>query len=305
MRRTDPVADVRSFNRFYTRLIGLLREGLLDTPFSLAEARIIFELGQADVVAASDLRGSLGMDPGHLSRILARLQERGLLERQRSPADGRRQDVRLTGEGRRAFETLDRKSAAEIAAVLDPLADEEQQRLIEAMSTIQSLLGNAPRAHSWMLRPPRSGDFGWIVHRHGVLYAQEYDWDETFEALVARVVADYVEHHDARREAAWIAEMDGAPVGSVLCVKKDDEVAQLRLMLVEPRARGIGIGTRLCDECIRFARAAGYQRMTLWTNDVLHEARRIYESAGFRLMEENAHHSFGHDLVGQNWELEL
>jgi DNA-binding MarR family transcriptional regulator/GNAT superfamily N-acetyltransferase len=297
----ERVAAVRSFNRFYTKVIGLLGEGLLDTPHTLTEARVIFELAQRDATEVAELRQTLGVDAGYLSRVLGRLEADGLLTRQRSETDARRQLARLTTKGRRAFRTLDKRSAAEIGGALDRLTVEEQQRLVTAMTTIQKLVEGSPRPQAFVLRPPHSGDFGWVVNRHGLIYAQEYGWDEAFEALVARIVADYVDHRDLKREAAWIAEIDGEPVGCVFCVKKEEKVAQLRLMLVEPRARGMGVGTRLCKECIGFARSAGYKRMMLWTNDVLNDARRIYERAGFELVEEEPHFSFGHDLVGQNW----
>ena len=299
------VATVRAFNRFYTNRIGVLGERLLRTPHSLTEARVLYELGQRDVTEVADLRRELEIDAGFLSRLLARLQRNGLVGRERSQADARRQRIRLTDEGRAAFAELDRRSAAEIGELLDALGEEDQRRLVAAMDVVRGVLEDVPRSDGYVLRPAHAGDFGWIVHRHGVLYAQEYDWDETFEALVARVVADYVEQRDPRREAAWIAEVDGEPVGCVLCVRREDDVAQLRLLLVEPRARGRGIGARLIEECLRFAKRAGYRRMTLWTNDVLHEARRLYERAGFELVESAPHHSFGHDLVEQTWAREL
>jgi DNA-binding MarR family transcriptional regulator/GNAT superfamily N-acetyltransferase len=299
------VATVRSFNRFYTNVIGLLGEGLLETPYTLTEARVIFELAQSDATDAPVLRQTLDLDAGYLSRVLGRLETRGLLTREQSEKDARRQRVRLTAGGRRAFRTLDGRSAAEVGRLLDRLTDEEQRDLVSAMARIQRLLEGSRPPQALVLRPPHSGDFGWIVHRHGVLYAHEYGWDETFEALVARIVADFVDERDLKREAAWIAEVDGESVGCVFCVKKEESVAQLRLLLVELRARGKGIGTRLCDQCVRFARNAGYKRLMLWTNDVLDDARRIYERAGFELVEEERHRSFGHDLVGQNWSLTL
>jgi DNA-binding MarR family transcriptional regulator/N-acetylglutamate synthase-like GNAT family acetyltransferase len=299
------VATVRSFNRFYTSVIGLLSGRLLETPYTLTEARVIFELAQSDVTDVPMLRQTLGLDAGYLSRVLGRLETRGLLRREQSKTDARRQRVRLTAGGRRAFRTLDGRSAAEVAGLLDKLTDEEQRALVSAMARIQQLLEGSRPPQALVLRPPHSGDFGWVVHRHGVIYAQEYGWDETFEALVARIVADFVDHRDLKREAAWIAELDGDIVGCVFCAKKEESVAQLRLLLVEPRARGKGVGTRLCDQCVRFARSAGYERLMLWTNDVLEDARRIYERAGFELVEEKQHRSFGHDLVGQNWCLTL
>jgi DNA-binding MarR family transcriptional regulator/N-acetylglutamate synthase-like GNAT family acetyltransferase len=299
------VATVRSFNRFYTSVIGLLSGRLLETPYTLTEARVIFELAQSDVTDVPMLRQTLGLDAGYLSRVLGRLETRGLLRREQSKTDARRQRVRLTAGGRRAFRTLDGRSAAEVAGLLDKLTDEEQRALVSAMARIQQLLEGSRPPQALVLRPPHSGDFGWVVHRHGVIYAQEYGWDETFEALVARIVADFVDHRDLKREAAWIAELDGDIVGCVFCAKKEESIAQLRLLLVEPRARGKGVGTRLCDQCVRFARSAGYERLMLWTNDVLEDARRIYERAGFELVEEKQHRSFGHDLVGQNWCLTL
>jgi DNA-binding MarR family transcriptional regulator/GNAT superfamily N-acetyltransferase len=295
------VASVRAFNRFYTNVIGVLREGLLRSPYSLTEARVIFELAQSETSGLLDLRERLDIDPGYLSRILARFESDDLITKQRSVDDGRRQMIRLTKRGRVAFRMLDRRSSKEIGALLDGLSEIDQRRLIGAMQTIEGVLEHRAARQPFIVRPPRSGDYGWVVHRHGVLYAQEFGWDESFESLVARIVADYVDHRDVRREAAWIAEFDGEPVGCVFCVRKEHEIAQLRLLLVEPEARGMGIGTRLVDECMRFAKTAGYAQMMLWTNDVLDDARRIYERAGFELVEEDRHHSFGHDLVGQNW----
>jgi DNA-binding MarR family transcriptional regulator/GNAT superfamily N-acetyltransferase len=301
----ETVNTVRSFNRFYTRVIGLLNEGLLQTPYSLSEARVIFELGKGDATEVVALRRELGLDAGYLSRVLSRLESEGLVRRTRLQTDARRQTARLTPKGRKAFRELDRRSANEVGRLLERLSNEEQARLMAAMTNIRRVLEGSPRPLAYVLRSPRAGDFGWVVSRHGVVYAQEYGWDHSFEALVARIVADYVDHRDIVREEAWIAELDGEPVGCVFCVRKDDSTAQLRLMLVEPRARGMGIGTRLCQECIRFARSVGYEQIMLWTNDVLVDARRIYERLGFRLGEEGSHHSFGHDLVGQNWWLKL
>lgn len=301
----DPVAVVRAFNRFYTRRIGVLGDGLLRTPHSLTEARVLYELGQREVMDVADLRRELAIDAGYLSRLLARLQEQGLVDRERSPSDARRHRVRLTDDGAAAASELDRRSAEEIGALLEGVGDEGRRRLVAAMGVVRDVLDEAPRPEAFVLRSPRPGDYGWIVHRHGVRYAEEYGWDESFEALVARIVADYVEHSDPRRDAAWIAEVDGEPAGCVLCVAKSDTVAQLRLLLVEPRARGRGIGARLIDECLRFARRAGYEDIVLWTNDVLHDARRLYERAGFELVESGPHHAFGHDLVEQTWSRRL
>jgi DNA-binding MarR family transcriptional regulator/GNAT superfamily N-acetyltransferase len=297
----DRVAAVRAFNRFYTARIGALRDGLLRTPHSLTEARVLYELGQREVSEVADLRRELDLDAGFLSRLLARLQSHGLVARERSTDDARRQRIRLTEDGVAAFAELDRRSADEIGAVLGALSEDDQKRLVAAMDTVHDVLTQAPPAAGFVLRSPHPGDYGWIVQRHGALYAQQYGWDASFEALVARIVADYAEEHDPRREGAWIADVDGEPAGCVLCVRREDDVAQLRLLLVEPRARGRGIGARLIEECLRFARRAGYTRITLWTNDVLHEARRLYERAGFELVESAPHHSFGHDLVEQTW----
>ncbi len=297
----DRVAAVRGFNRFYTKVIGVLREGLVRTPYSLTEARVIFELAQREATEVADLRRSLDIDAGYLSRILARFEVDRLATRARSEPDGRRQVIRLTRQGRAAFKMLDARSSQEISALLSRLREEDQRRLLAGMESIRQILEGAPRPDSFVLRPPVAGDYGWVVQRHGVIYAEEYGWDETFEGLVARIVSDYASRRDARREAAWMAEVDGEPVGCVFCVKKDEKAAQLRLLLVEPSARGMGIGTRLVEECLRFARRVGYLRIVLWTNNILEDARRIYERAGLELAEEEAHHSFGHDLVGQYW----
>jgi DNA-binding MarR family transcriptional regulator/N-acetylglutamate synthase-like GNAT family acetyltransferase len=298
---SDRVARVRAFNRLYTNVIGLLREDLLRTPYSLTEARIIFELAQRAATQVADLRRDLDVDAGYMSRILARFEADGLIARERSTADARRQVIQLSNQGRAAFELLDKRSAEEVGKILSRLTDEEQRRLIGAMGTIQTLLTDVRPTEAVALRRLAPGDYGWVVHRHGVLYAEEYGWNETFEALVARIVAEYIEHRDPERENAWIAEVDGEPAGCVFCTRKEQDVAQLRLLLVEPWARGRGVGSRLVDECVSFAKQAGYGQITLWTNDVLDDARRIYERAGFDLADEEPHHSFGHDLVGQNW----
>ena len=310
MSQASGVAAVRAFNRFWTRQIGVLRAGLLDTSWSLTEARVLFELAQRPATDLADLRRTLDLDAGYLTRIVARLRAAGLLTADRSPSDGRRQVLRLTKRGRGEFRTLDERSSAAAAGMLAGLAEADRRRLVAAMGAIEGILGaedagdrGAPRA--WVLREPAPGELGWIVQRNGALYAAEYGWDQSYEALVARIVADFGQHHDPARERAWIAEVDGEPAGCVLCVRRDDETAQLRLLLVDPAARGLGIGARLVDECVRFARAAGYRALALWTNDVLVSARRIYEAAGFTLVDEEPHHSFGHDLVGQTWRLDL
>jgi DNA-binding MarR family transcriptional regulator/N-acetylglutamate synthase-like GNAT family acetyltransferase len=301
----DPVARVRAFNRFYTSHLGVLQEGFLDSPYSLTESRVLFELAQRDATQLTELRRDLDIDAGYMSRILSRLEADGLVARRRTRSDGRRQVVRLSQRGRGVFEALDRRSAADVGAVLSQLSEQDQRRLLAAMATVRTLLGE-PRTYSEVsLRQPASGDFGWVVERHGALYAQEYGWDERFEALVARLVADHIEHRDPAREQAWIAEVDGERAGCVVCAKKEPEVAQLRLLLVEPWARGCGVGTRLVEECIAFATRAQYDSVVLWTNDVLKDARRIYERAGFTLADERKHHNFGHDLVGQTWRKAL
>jgi DNA-binding MarR family transcriptional regulator/N-acetylglutamate synthase-like GNAT family acetyltransferase len=279
---------------------------LLNTPYTLTEARILFEIADRVGATASELSRELGLDPGYLSRILIRLEERGLIEKVRSEADARRQLLSLTPDGEEAFSLLDRRSREEVAELLGGLSGGDQRRLLEAMRTIEVVLGEGLKySGTFFLRQHEPGDVGWVVYRHGVLYAQEYGWDERFEALVARIVADFVSDYDPADERCWIAEMNGERVGCVFVVKESETVAKLRLLLVEPEARGVGLGTRLVEECIRFARARGYEKLTLWTNSVLGDARRIYEEQGFRLVEEEEHRSFGKDLVGQNWELDL
>lgn len=302
----ERVAAVRRFNRFYTRRIGVLEEGLLESPFSLTEARVLYELAHSDGATAARLAHELALDPGYLSRMLAGFERRGLLARTASERDGRQSVLSLTEEGRAAFAMLDARSAAEIGALLGALSGEQQVRLVAAMDGIAGLLTGADRsAATYALRPHREGDIGWIVHRHGALYAQEYGWNEEFEALVAEIAAKFIRRFDSRRERCWIADRDGERLGSVMLVAQSARVAKLRLLLVEPQARGLGIGSRLVEECIRFAGERGYRKMTLWTNSVLVAARHIYERAGFKLVAAEPHRSFGHDLVGENWELPL
>ena len=301
----EAVAAVRAFNRLYTNVIGALHGGYLDTPYSLTEARVIFELGQRDTTEVAELRRSLDIDAGYLSRILARLADDQLITRERSGAAARRQVITLTGAGRAVQAGLDAQAAGQIGALLAGLSEPARRRLVGGMQEITGALTGAARPRSWLLRPPRPGDMGWVVQAQAVGYVSQYGWDGTYEALVARIVADYVDHRDPEREAAWIAEVDGEPVGSVFCVRKSDTVAQLRLLYVTPSARGLGIGVRLVDECLRFARDAGYTEIMLWTNSVLAEARRIYQRAGFELTDEAPHRSFGQDLIGQNWSRPL
>jgi len=303
---TSVVEDVRGFNRFYTRVLGLLRPDLAGSSFGLTEARVLFELAHRDDVAVSALRRDLDLDAGYLSRILSGFSTSGLVAREKSAADGRRQVVRLTADGQRAFAELDQLQAGAIATMLAPLDEGQRAELVTSMGRIRRTLGDEPRWRGLVLRPPAPGDLGWVVERHGYRYAAEYGWDTTFEALVARIVADFAERDDSKREAAWIAELDGERVGCVFCTAADaKDTARLRLLIVEPSARGAGVGTRLVDECLLFARRAGYRRITLWTNDVLVAARRIYERAGFRCDRREPHHSFGHDLVGEYWSRDL
>ena len=300
------VDDVRGFNRFYTRVLGLLQPDLAGSAFGLTEARVLFELAHRDDGAVSELRRELDLDAGYLSRILSGFTASGLVAREKSTADGRRQVVRLTDEGRRAFDELDRLQADAIDTLLAPLDDIQRTQLVGAMGQIRRMLSREERRAGLVLRPPRPGDLGWVIERHGARYSAEYGWDATFEALVARIVAEFAERRDTRREAAWIAELDGERVGCVFCTATDaEDTAQLRLLLVEPSVRGAGVGSRLVDECLRFARRSGYRRITLWTNDVLLAARRIYQRAGFGCERREPHHSFGRDLVGEYWSRDL
>jgi DNA-binding MarR family transcriptional regulator/GNAT superfamily N-acetyltransferase len=302
----EQVSAVRRFNRFYTRQIGLLTDGLLNSGFSLTEVRVLYELAHRNGLTASDLGRDLGLDAGYVSRILKKFEVQGFVKRSPCPTDARQSVLALTPAGHAAFQPLDQASHDQITALLADLSESQRDEMVRAMGTIQRLLGRAPEMKvPYLLRPLQVGDIGWITHRQGVLYAQEYGWDETFEALVAEIAAAFVKNHDPKRERCWIAEREGAVAGSVFVVRQSDEVAKLRLLYVEPSARGLGIGQRLVDECIRFARAKGYKVLTLWTNDVLATARRIYEAAGFKLVAEERHHSFGKSLVGQNWNLDL
>jgi DNA-binding MarR family transcriptional regulator/GNAT superfamily N-acetyltransferase len=299
-------AALRRFNRFYTRHIGVLSEGLLESPFSLAEARVLYELAHRTRPTASDLSAALGLDPGYLSRLLRGLRRRSLVVRERSEADGRRSHLALTRKGRAAFARLDTRSHDDMRAVLTRLGEPEQRRLLEAARTMERLLDpTAVPAPAYVLRPHQPGDMGWVVYRHGALYAQEYGWNEEFEALVAGIVADFLRKFDPRKDRCWIAEREGDILGSVFLVRESDAVAKLRLLLVEPHARGLGIGGRLVAECVGTARRLGYRRLTLWTQRSLAAARHLYQEAGFSLVRSEPHRSFGHDLVGETWELEL
>ncbi len=297
---------VRRFNRFYTREVGALGERLLRSPYSLTEVRVLYELAHAPHATASDLVVKLDLDAGYLSRILARFERAGLIRRQRSTDDARSVRLSLTDKGAKTIAPLERASQNEVAERLGVLSSDERARLLGAMATIETLLGDreSPRV-PYVLRPHRPGDIGWVVSRHGGLYASEYGWDVQFEALVAEIAAKFLREFNPKRECCWIAEREGRNVGSAFVVEKSKTVAQLRLLIVEPSARGLGIGHRLVEECIRFARDCGYKTLMLWTNDILHAARRIYQQAGFQLVSQEKHHSFGHDLVGQNWSLKL
>ncbi|TRC81142.1 MarR family transcriptional regulator [Mesorhizobium sp. WSM4307] len=297
---------VRAFNRFYTRQIGLLDEGLLKSAFSLTEARVLYELAHRDGLTATDLGRDLGLDAGYVSRLLKKFERHDLISRSTLVSDARQSSIALTPAGRNAFAPLNKDSHDQVAALLDRLPVSEQDRLVKSMRTIQALLDESAEPKiPYLLRPLQIGDIGWITRRQGMLYAQDYGWDETYEALVAEILAAFVKSFDPKWERSWIAERDGEVVGSVFVVRKSPEVAKLRLLYVEPSARGLGIGGRLVDECIAFARAKGYKTLTLWTNDILGSARRIYQAAGFNLIDEERHHSFGKDLVGQTWDLEL
>jgi DNA-binding MarR family transcriptional regulator/GNAT superfamily N-acetyltransferase len=302
------IAAVRRFNRFYTRQIGLLRKSYLDSTFSLAEMRVLYEIAHTAKPNATGIAGKLGLDAGYLSRMLRAFEKRGLIARIRSKADARRSDLALTAHGRRTFGPLERRSQREVAMMLANLSEHGQARLVAAMHGIEDLLdsksGVTPES-ACILRSPRPGEFGWMVARHAALYAQEYQWTATFEGLCAEIVADFVNKHDPERERCWIAERDGENVGSVMLVKDSKEVARIRMLLVEPKARGLGIGVQLVEEALRFARMAKYRKVTLWTHSVLTTARKIYERAGFRLVATQKHDSWGKQVVGETWNLKL
>jgi DNA-binding MarR family transcriptional regulator/GNAT superfamily N-acetyltransferase len=305
------VETVRRFNRFYTAAIGTLDEGLLKSTLSLAEARLLFELATSERPTASEIAGRLQLDLGYVSRMLGKFEDSGFLRRKTSATDGRQSILSLTAAGRKEFAIINRRSSEQVAAMLAPLGPEKQRRLTQAMTSIEAILGaegeQQRAARPFLLRTHRPGDMGWIVYRHGALYAQEYGWDERFEALVARIAADFIDQYDPKTEQCWIAERDGEFLGCVFLVKDrtSEGTAKLRLLLVEPSARGLGVGRTLVRQCTRFARQAGYARIVLWTNSVLTSARRIYEHEGYRLVQEEEHESWGKKLKGQHWELKL
>ena len=302
----EHISTVREFNRFYTQKIGVLGAGLLDTGHTLSEARVLYEIANRQDVLANDLVRDLGLDAGYLSRILAKFQQRAWIKRERSTQDARKSHLRLTAKGRKAFAVLDRRSCDEVRELLMPLPASDQQRLQSHLQGITTLLNRAPaNAGEVSLREHRPGDMGWIVHRHGVLYSEQFGWTMEFEGLVAGICAAFIANFDAERERCWIAERNGAPVGCIMLVKQSSAVAKLRLLLVEPSERGKGVGGMLVDECVSFARAAGYSSMTLWTQSMLTSARHLYETAGFQLVKSEPHRSFGADLVGETWELPL
>lgn len=295
---------VRRFNRLYTRRIGVLAEGYLDTPWPLAAVRIVFELGDRGEAIAADVARDLSLDPGYLSRLINRLRREGLIERRAAAHDRRQSVLTLTGRGREIFETVNQRSQDDISALLASMSDGDQRRLVQSLETAAGVLGDR-QTPVVVLREHRPGDMGWVVQAHGALYAEEFGWDARFEALVAEIVAGFLRQFDPARERCWIAERDGIQVGSVFVVRQDDETAKLRLLLVDPSARGSGLGRTLVRDCVRFARGAGYGRLVLWTNDVLAGARRIYEAEGFQITEQTPHMDFGIPMVGELWELAL
>ena len=304
------VAAVRRFNRFYTRQIGVLRRNFLDSPYSLSEARVLYEIASGASPTASAIGRALDLDAGYLSRVLRNFERQGLIRRNPAPNDARQSHLALSARGRQAFAALDRRSQRDVAAMLEKLAPAEQAPLIAAMNTIETLLGAKtpaapPPAASTGLRAPVPGDFGWIVKRHAEIYAQEYGWTAPFEGLCAQIVADFSNKNDPKRERCWIAALDNENVGCVFLVQDSAKVARIRLLLVDPKARGLGLGARLVDECVRFARRAGYKKITLWTHSVLKAARHIYQKAGFRLMRTERHRSWGRPVVSEHWDLDL
>jgi DNA-binding MarR family transcriptional regulator/GNAT superfamily N-acetyltransferase len=302
------IAIFRRFNRMYTRYIGTLNEGLLNSNYSLAEARVLYELATRPAPGAKAISEELGMDPGYLSRLLAKFQRAGLMKRKASRRDGRSAEIVLTQRGKSAFGKLNTRSQRQASSILENLAPSARAQLIGCMQTMEGVLAKTDRNRPpYVLRPHRVGDMGWVIYRESLGYAQEYGWDETFEALVARITADFIANFDSSRERCWIAEVDGQNVGHIFLVKHPDKLhtAKLRLLFVEPSARGIGLGDALVKECVAFARTAGYRKIVLWTQSCLAAAHRIYKKAGFRLVKKERHHSFGKDLIGEVWELKL
>ncbi len=308
----EDIAAVRRFNRFYTRQIGVLRRNYLDSPYSLGEMRVLYELAQSvklgSARTATDIARALDLDAGYLSRVLRNFEKRGLITRKTSREDARQSHLALTARGAKLFAPFEKRSQTQVGDMLGRLPPEEQARLVDAMQTIERLLdGSSQPAENprYLLRAPKHGDLGWIVTRHGQIYAEEYGWTEPFEGLCAQIVADFANNFDAKLERCWIAEMNGENVGCVMLVKDSAEVARLRLLLVDPKARGLGLGVRLVDECVQFARAAGYKKITLWTHSILTAARHIYEKAGFTLTASEKKHSWGKDVVAEYWDLHL
>jgi DNA-binding MarR family transcriptional regulator/GNAT superfamily N-acetyltransferase len=299
------ISAVRAFNRFYTRKLGVLDQHFMKSPFSLSEGRVLYELAHREDLAAKEIGIELGLDPGYLSRLIQNFDERGLITRKPLPSDRRQYQLSLTAKGRQAFAKLDRSSDDQVVAMLAALAGGDRQRVVEAMATIERLLDRSPASARAILREPRPGDMGWVVQSHGALYASEYGFDSSFEALVAEIAAKFLTSFDASRERCWIAELDGVPVGSVFLVKHSDDVAKLRLLLVDPAGRGQGLGQKLVAECIAFAKACGYRKVTLWTQSILLAARKIYQDSGFVLVASEPHRSFGQSLIGETWEREL
>jgi DNA-binding MarR family transcriptional regulator/GNAT superfamily N-acetyltransferase len=309
MIRTDPrIAAVRRFNRFYTRQIGVLRKTFLDSPYSLAEARVLYEIANGRSTTASEIGQKLDLDAAYLSRTLRNFEKRGLIVRKRSARDARQSHLALSPRGRRAFAPLEEHSRRDTAAMLGKLTLADRASLIGAMHTIETLLASeaGPKRHTgYTLRAPIPGDFGWVIKRHAELYGDEYGWKEPFEALCAQIVADCANKNDPQRERCWIAEIEGENVGCIFLAKESATVARIRLLLVDPKARGLGLGTRLVDECIGFARRAGYKKITLWTHRVLTAARHIYQKAGFKLVRSERHRNWGPPVVSEHWDLEL
>jgi DNA-binding MarR family transcriptional regulator/GNAT superfamily N-acetyltransferase len=304
------IAMVRRFNRFYTRQLGVLRKTFLDSPYSLGEARVLYEIANGKSPTATDIGRALDLDAGYLSRTLRNFERQGLVARKTSPTDARQNHLVLTGRGRRAFAPLRERNQQQVRKMLGGLSRAEQARLVAAMATIESLIGapsaGTPAPHgAFILRPPKPGDFGWIVKRNAQIYAEEYGWIAPFEGLCAQIVADFVNKHDPKRERCWIAEMHGETIGSIMLAKETERVARIRLLVLDPKARGLGIGARLVDESIQFARRAGYKKITLWTHSVLTAARHIYEKSGFKLMRSERHRSWGRPVVSEHWDLEL